>query len=579
MQAVYIEVSDEITTVIQRMKEAGDVDVALVVPRGAILLQSIVNLKLIKKAAQNAGKEITLITTDKIGKNLATQLGIPVFARISDDASPITEEGDTETTDEAHVIAGVKIHRYYEQDEALSEEMGERAVEPIIPKQLLKEKLASEPLVVEAPITVREIAPNLPPVPAVAAGTPVVSIVNPTKSVKTVSPVITPPKTKLVTPASRSRRLLGFSVLYTLILVLLLATGAGAYYLPKTEAVITIPAETWNKTLSLIASTDAKTTSVDNQTIPAEEVSGDATATLTFVATGKKDAGQKATGSAKLINDYSTNPQTIPAGSEISAGGVIFTTDSTVTVPGFTAPVGDKIPGEVTVPITAVLAGDNANMTNQPGTITTPATKVYAKILSTSGGSSKTINVITQADVSGAKNTLTKQLQDACLAKITDALKTRTVFEYPTLDSFSLDNFTVSALTGAEVDNAKVSAKGTTKRLVVDQGVARIAAGKQITTPPNSTTIIDSINLEKTPGKESPGPQFLTATVKGKTSQLVQTEPIRKQLVGKSREVGLSLLSNAGKNAKVSLKQTPSWWPLKNFPLSNRFISVTTKYE
>lgn len=122
MQPVYIEPSDEITTVIERLKAADDLSLALVVPKGAILLQSIVNLKLTKKAALTSGKEIVLITTDKIGRNLATQVGIPVYSRLDEKNLPVTEESEEINGEEPpKIIAGVKVHRYYDKDDPENE--------------------------------------------------------------------------------------------------------------------------------------------------------------------------------------------------------------------------------------------------------------------------------------------------------------------------------------------------------------------------------------------------------------------------------------------------------------------------
>jgi hypothetical protein len=167
MQPIYVEVSDEITTVIERMKQANDLVVALVVPKGAILLQSIVNLKLAKKAAADANKEVILVTTDKIGRNLATQVGIAVYSRL--DAQNVPEDDpsqDGSAGDEPRMVSGVKIHRYYDhkEDEKAAEEDLPPEISPIIPKELTREAPSEEEAVEEeAPIVIRQMAaPEIP---------------------------------------------------------------------------------------------------------------------------------------------------------------------------------------------------------------------------------------------------------------------------------------------------------------------------------------------------------------------------------------------------------------------------------
>lgn len=156
MQPIYIEVSDEITTVIERMKAAEDAAISLVVPKGAVLLQSIVNLKLAKKAALDAGKDLTLVTTDKIGRNLATQVGVTVVSKLGEEAAEVPE-GETS------VIDGVKIHRYYDEENPAPQEDDANAVAPIVPREILQEKPEEEPP--HTPIVVREIKTD--PIPEV----------------------------------------------------------------------------------------------------------------------------------------------------------------------------------------------------------------------------------------------------------------------------------------------------------------------------------------------------------------------------------------------------------------------------
>src|SRR4030042_6994139 len=83
-EILYLEPDEEITSVIDKMKQAKSKRLALVVPREATLLQSVVNLKLLLREAANSDKEIALVTADKIGRNLAAQVGLVVYDSIKD---------------------------------------------------------------------------------------------------------------------------------------------------------------------------------------------------------------------------------------------------------------------------------------------------------------------------------------------------------------------------------------------------------------------------------------------------------------------------------------------------------------
>ena len=81
-KVIYIEIDEEITSIYDRMKRVKQKEIYLVVPRKAILFQSVVNLKILASKLKDDGKKLVLITTDRMGKHLAEQIGIPVYTQI-----------------------------------------------------------------------------------------------------------------------------------------------------------------------------------------------------------------------------------------------------------------------------------------------------------------------------------------------------------------------------------------------------------------------------------------------------------------------------------------------------------------
>ena len=76
---LFIEVDEEITSIIERLHNITSRNIGLVVPRGATIMQSVVNLKLIHSEAKKNGKSVAVVTQDKIGRNLAAQIGLTVM--------------------------------------------------------------------------------------------------------------------------------------------------------------------------------------------------------------------------------------------------------------------------------------------------------------------------------------------------------------------------------------------------------------------------------------------------------------------------------------------------------------------
>src|SRR6185437_3032447 len=75
---IYVDVDDEITTIIDKVRGSSGKIVALVLPKRASVFQSVVNMKLLKRAADIAKKHLVLITTGANLMPLAGSVGLHV---------------------------------------------------------------------------------------------------------------------------------------------------------------------------------------------------------------------------------------------------------------------------------------------------------------------------------------------------------------------------------------------------------------------------------------------------------------------------------------------------------------------
>ncbi len=75
---------EEITSIVERIRKAHMDELVIVVPKGAMLIQSLINLKLLKKEADKLEKEIIIVTQDKAGKLLIEKTGIATEQRLED---------------------------------------------------------------------------------------------------------------------------------------------------------------------------------------------------------------------------------------------------------------------------------------------------------------------------------------------------------------------------------------------------------------------------------------------------------------------------------------------------------------
>ena len=578
MHQVFIEVADEITTVIERLKAAPEKAVALVVPKGAVLLQSVVNLKLAKKAASDAGKTFTLITTDKIGRNLASQIGIAT-------ATNLDEIGAIEqVSHEPKIIAGVKIHRYYEEEPDLK--APEAAAAPIIPKPLLQENKPTEEKAPEpepeeelSPIAVRPIKTDDPTV--VAAAAPAVELISrPHKTVAAEPELIDPNPPPVATRKNPSRRVLSF-VVFVLILLLLGGGAISTLYLPKTVVTVHVPAEPWSKQLdsgALVSEPIKGTDRLTTASVPSVEP----TETLDFKASGSKDVGNTATGTVDILNYQNSDPQTLASGAQITASGRTFVTTAPATVPGFRRTNGTDIPGSVTVAVSATTAGEAGNVNTSSAAITSPTTQLTARNLTTTGGTSKTVTVVTDTDIANAKAALTQQLDTDTLTQLNQKEAADTAnFGIPDNDHFVMEDFSTDVHSGDQASGGKATGKALRKRLVIsltDLKTSMTAIGQSESKSGTSFTLGDVkvTNLQSDPEQ---GTATYTVQVTGHVTQTVDLSVVRKQILGKSTGSVTDIIRSIIPDALVDIKQSPAWWPIKKVPYNPQYLTVQAKNE
>jgi hypothetical protein len=96
-QVFYLESDEEITKVINRIRNCKEDGAVLVIPRGGTIGQSIINLKILRRNAFEHGKGIALVTNDSVTNNLSDQLGISVFTKVSEaEKANLAEAVETE---------------------------------------------------------------------------------------------------------------------------------------------------------------------------------------------------------------------------------------------------------------------------------------------------------------------------------------------------------------------------------------------------------------------------------------------------------------------------------------------------
>jgi hypothetical protein len=366
---IYIDVEDDITAIIGKVKLAKEKIVALVPPKRTGVLQSAVNLRLLARAADNANKHLVLITGNHALGSLAASAKIPVARTLQ--SRPELATIPEVASDDDDIIDGEQLPV---GDHA---GMGKDSESDVLPASSIKGLNIDDDEVV------------LPPS---------------SKSADSTKTARKKPSIKVPNFGS-FRKKLALGIVGGILLIVFLVWAI--VFAPR--ATVVISAKTTDQSLkTAIALGPDLVTSSDDALIKSTRQQEKVTQSVDFDATGKKNIGNKATGSIKLTKS-TAGDVTVPAGTILtSSGGLAFATDAAVTVPGatlsFSCP-GFLCPGSISVNVTASEGGANYN--GASGSVDgAPGGTSAAFTGSTAGGTDKNAIVVLQADVQKAKEQL-----------------------------------------------------------------------------------------------------------------------------------------------------------------------------
>lgn len=396
---IYIDIEDDITGIIGKVKAAGSKIVALVPPKRAGVLQSAVNLKLLQRAADSNDKRVVLITNDHSLTALAAGVRMPVAKNLQ--SRPEVPELEAPTTDDEEIINGAEL-----PVGEMAAAMGSGAGVTAVSSKTLADK-------VDEDVDLRD-APKAKDLAAAGAGAATAK--------KAALPLGKKVSSKLKIPdfATFRNKFFLFGGIGAFLVIFLVWALVFAPH-----AKITISAQTIAVNIDRTLSLDPKAAASDTGKLalkPNVQTLKKSVAT-TFTATGQKDIGNKASGTATLSNGYDSSGISIPQGTVLVAGnGKKFTTNNTVTVPGATVSGGSIKSGTAKVGITAAESGDSYNNAAQSYEVQ-GYPSLGANSDATTGGTTQIATVVTQEDVdkakgqlaqpdtTGAKNELKKQFQ------------------------------------------------------------------------------------------------------------------------------------------------------------------------
>jgi len=426
MKNIYLEPEEEIISIVDRLSQAETDQVCIIVPPGAQIWQSSINLKLLKREADGMGKQVTLVVSDDLGAEMAERIGFLV-----------KKEKDFPTTELAQARpANVKKEKKLDKDDMIG----------ILVKEMDSEKKSAKsyPFSNQKKTSLGFSGFRSKKIPESKDSKQNMSdIVNPEKDVKInffrrnplkksvlieKSPKLPPIQKKPAEPERQLDSLTlsspgGFrwsKILFVFItLAFVVAIAVGYLVLPSVEVVIYPKTEQVSFDLSIVGSKDISQPDEELNKIPLQEIEVQKTKSKEFISTGEEEVTEKARGFISIYNEFGSIPQTLVATTRFeSPDGKIFRIMENVIVPGAKIEQGKIVANSIEVEVVADYPGTDYNIS--PTNFTIPGFEGTPKFAGfygqsqspMSGGYTGIAKIVSNEDLENAENELSEELKN-----------------------------------------------------------------------------------------------------------------------------------------------------------------------
>lgn len=563
---IYVDIDDEITSIIDKISQSKQRIVALVLPKRAAMLQSIVNMKLLSRAGNEHKKQLVLITSEAsilplagavklhVAKTLQSKPMIPPAPKAPSDELAVVDEGQTTPQ-----VDDPEVPEASDSDEELEE------VTDAIPK-------SAKGAPVDTSKTVGELASAAPKAPQeetidLEDEPEEDSSDNSSSSSETKK---TKSDKKLKIPDfDRFRKIL--LIAGGILVLLIIGWYVGGFVLPSATVTVKTDNISVATDISFTASASVRTLDSDKKIVPAVIKEVKKTDTEKITATGQKNVGEKATGTVTVkLSNCDKSEVTIPSGTFVSNGNLNFVTQADVSLSRVvvgTICENDSIPkySSATVNVAAQNAGDQYNISGGRAFAVAGFSNVAGVSSSVmTGGTNKNVTVVSDQDVANAKQKLNDKSKTAANTELKKLLSDAGQFILP--DSFTKADPVITATPAVGSESADVTVSSVTTYTLM--GVKRedlkslvVAAAKKQFDATKQSVNDDGLDkaIFRAGDKKSPTEQAFSVQSTVSTGAAIDQDAIKKEIAGKKKGDVQQILGNRPGVKEVSVKYSPFW--------------------
>lgn len=562
---LYVEIDDEITSIYDKLVKLKHKNIFLIIPQRAVIFQSAINLKILKRKAEDLNKNISLVTTDPNGYNLAQRVGLDVYEKLEGKGKPsLVNAKGKEGTEEEITPLKASVNSLTESS----------------PSRRDEKKFSISELVKRTAKSGLSILPKNVTISSKDLGRKKDAGNNPKKS----SLILVAPNKKALFA------LVAVSVMLLMAISYIALPGATLILTPKSN-VIEVPKNV------ILADVDRNRAELDTRPsnmIPSYRITTQIDKVFTYQSTGKdSQGGNDAKGKIKILNISPNDWPLVPKTRFQTADGLVFRIDRQVLVPTGTP----EKPGELEVEVVCDPLDAFGQPVGERGNIQgevkyfLPALSAenQKKLFATSntdftGGVTNIIKFISKEDVQAAQLKMESDLKSSAEAELLGVITKRNtnqnirlalltgkdLVEYGTPKIIIASN-----IEGQKLDSFDVKGTMVVSGIAYDKDELLNILKKEIRLKKNPEKALASVDEEsltiKIVDNDNNAQKItITATIQGieefeispkKENGERLIKKITESIVGKDVNEARDFIQNLPEIERVDIKTWPAWAP------------------
>ncbi len=575
-KVLFIEIDDEITNIFEKIQKCKHKNIYLVIPHRAVIFQSAINLKILKRKADDLEKNIYIITNDQNGINLASRLNIECYNKLEGEEHPsLVASKSTSGEDISPLKASIN------------------SVDEEAPSRRNEKKFSISDLIKRGNRGFTILPRNMNLVKAADKNK------SPKEKGNGPSFVLTAPNKKALFS------LLIISAVIFLVISYIALPGATLVLTPKANSLKV----STNVVLADYERNRAELDTRPPKTIPSYRVSTEIERVFNYQATGKEFEGTDATGLIIIKNTSSNDWPLVPRTRFQTSDGLVYRLDRQVLVPAGS----EENPGILQVEVKAdpidafdQPIGARGNLTEEtqfflPGLSAENQKKLFAVSAGEfTGGETLVQNFISEQDIEAARAKMGDELRAAAVPELEVMLEKKNKEQGTNLDILdeseliytSEPDITIpQSIEGQRLDSFEVQGRIVASGVAYDKEELLSILNTELKLKKNPEKTLsyideDSVTFDVVNFDDSVGKVTITPTIQGieefeispkKENGQRLIKKIKEHIVGKDVDEARTFIQQLPEIEKVEIISWPAWSPTLPSVPDNISIEIRRK--